>query len=102
MLGRRWMAGLGVLCALLLADGVLAAGPWRATRGNTPGWQWLTPAERLEHQARIRAFGDYDECARYRLAHRQLVRERARASGQQLGPGRWDFCAHLPRREDGR
>ncbi len=83
---------------LLLSPDALAQGPWRATRDNTPGWQWLTPAERIEHQARIRGFSDYETCALYRREHRQLVSERAQAAGQQVGPGRHDFCKHLPRR----
>lgn len=83
---------------LLLSQDALAQGPWRATRDNTPGWQWLTPAERIEHQARIRGFSDYETCALYRREHRQLISERAQAAGQQVGPGRHDFCKHLPRR----
>lgn len=31
-----------------------AAGPWRAHEGNSPGWRLLTPAERVEHQRRLR------------------------------------------------
>lgn len=93
---RRQNVWTGLALAwLLLGQDALAQGPWRATRDNTPGWQWLTPAERIEHQARIRGFSDYETCALYRREHRQLISARAQAAGQQVGPGRHDFCKHL-------
>lgn len=71
-----------------------ARGPWRANEGNTPGWHFMTPAERIEHQARIRGFKTYEECRLYQDAHHQLIVQRARAAGREAGGGR-DFCAHL-------
>lgn len=98
MAHRQHLWAALLLALLLLGHEALAQGPWRATRDNTPGWQWLTPAERIEHQARIRGFSDYETCALYRHEHRQLIAGRAQAAGQRIGPGRHDFCAHLPRR----
>lgn len=85
------------LLALALGSatcGAWARGPWRADQGNTPGWFFMTPAERVEHQARIRGFRSYDECQRYRDEHHRLILERAREAGREAGGGR-DFCAHL-------
>jgi hypothetical protein len=95
---------LAILCCVAVfglfvpGEGAWAQGPWRASRDNTPGWQLMTPAERVEHQARIRSFSNYDECAAYRHEHRRLILERAQAAGKIPGMGRRDFCAHLPRR----
>lgn len=74
-----------------------ARGPWRANEGNTSGWQFMTPVERIEHQATIRNFRDYDECQAYRERHHQQMAERAAAAGKTLHPGGRDFCAHLRR-----
>ena len=71
-----------------------ARGPWRASEGNSAGWQFMSPEERIEHQARIRGFRTYDDCQAYRQQHHALMEERARAAGQTLRHGR-DFCAHL-------
>lgn len=91
-----WVAFLG----LLAVGDAQAQGPWRASRNNTPGWEFLTPVERVEHQARIRGFSHYEECAAYRAEHRRIILERAQAAGKTAGSGRRDFCAHLPRRGD--
>ena len=86
------------LCiALVLASlgfPVCARGPWHASEANTRGWQFMTPAERIEHQARIRGFSNYDDCRAYQLEHHRLMEERARQKGMVLSGGR-DVCAHL-------
>lgn len=81
--------------ALFLAGSAQARGPWRASEGNTSGWQYMTPEERVAHQARIRSFSNYDDCLAYRQQHHQQMAERARAQGEVLRPGRRDICAHL-------
>jgi hypothetical protein len=43
-------------------------------KGNTWGWQLMTPAERTEHQAKMRSFTTYDECKVYQEErHKQMV-----------------------------
>jgi hypothetical protein len=69
------------MAALLLAATGLgdshAAGPWRADASNTAGWLEMSPAERVEHQRRLRSFGSFEECTAYETAQRRRVRERA-------------------------
>ncbi len=55
----------------------------------------MTPQERIEHQARVRGFTDYDACEAYRRQHHELMAERARQRGLSLGEGGRDFCDHL-------
>lgn len=87
-------AGLAALL-LLAAGGALARGPWRASEDNTRGWQLMSPEERIEHQARVRGFRDYETCHAYRLEHHRQMAERARQKGVQLKPGHRDICEHL-------
>jgi hypothetical protein len=86
-----------LLMALALggACGAQARGPWRASEHNTPGWRFMSPAERVEHQAAVRRFRDYDECHAYQLAHHRLMESRARQSGLPLPRNGRDLCAHL-------
>jgi len=83
------------LLLVLCAAPAFANGPWRASEANTRGWQLMTPAERIEHQARVRSFRRYEDCQAYRDSHHQLLEERARAQGKQLPPDRRDICGHL-------
>lgn len=83
------------LLLALCATPAFAGGPWRASEANTRGWQLMTPAERIEHQARVRGFSRYEDCRAYRDSHHQLLAERARAQGKQLPADRRDICAHL-------
>lgn len=86
--------GLLLLSAVVLAH---AAGLWRASERNTSGWAFMTPQERLEHQATVRAFTDYDACRAYQRRHHEAMAARAQASEQALKPAseRRDLCAHL-------
>lgn len=85
-----------ILLGSLLAAGLAAAGgPWRASEGNTRGWQLMSPEERIEHQRRVRSFATLDECRTYQRRHHQLMEERARQQGKALPGGRQDICAHL-------
>jgi hypothetical protein len=80
----------------LLGVGALhAAGPWRADGRNTSGWAYMTPKERVEHQATVRAFTDYDACHAYQLRHHLEMQARAQASGQTLKSDLRDICEHL-------
>lgn len=86
-----------LLVVLLLAASAAAParGPWRASEANTRGWQWMTPEERIEHQARIRSFQRLDECEAYQQEHHRLMAERAAAQGRQLSAEGRDICEHL-------
>ena len=57
----------------------------------------MTPQERLEHQATVRAFTDYEACRAYQAQHHETMQERALASGQTLKPAseRRDLCERL-------
>ena len=94
--GYRTMFVLALGCA---AGGAFARGPWRANAGNTPGWPLMSPAERIEHQARVRGFRTHDDCLRHREDHLRLIALRARAAGREVAGGP-DFCAHLQARTD--
>lgn len=91
--------GAAVLLALA-ALAVQARGPWRSDEGNTRGWQFMSPEERIDHQARIRGFKTFDECQAYRVEHHRLMAQRARQEGQILPGGGRDFCAHLRETRD--
>lgn len=97
---QKFDAGLVIatllLCSVAAAD---AGGPWRASPSNTRGWQLMTPEERIEHQARVRGFTDYDACQAYRTRHHDLMAERARQGGLTLPDGGRDFCDHLKPRQ---
>jgi len=83
---------------LLLSVGTAGvAGPLRTSERNTSGWAYMTPKERLEHQATVRTFTDYGTCRAYQLQHHEAMEARAQASGQTLKPAseRRDLCEHL-------
>jgi len=84
-----------IFAACAIAPCSPAAGPWRADAGNTRGWQFMTAEERLAHQARIRAFDDYDTCRAYQVEHHRSMAARAKQQGRDLGPEQRDFCEHL-------
>ena len=62
----------------------LARGPWSANKGNTLSWQLMTPAERTEHQNKMRSFRTYDECTAYQDKHHKLMEARAKEKGVTL------------------
>ena len=83
---------------LLLSVGTAGvAGPLRTSERNTSGWAYMTPKERLAHQATLRAFTDYGDCRAYQLQHHEAMEARAQASGQTLKPAseRRDLCEQL-------
>ena len=62
----------------------LARGPWAANKGNTWGWQLMTPAERTEHQTKMRSFKTYAECTAYQEEHHKQMEARAKEKGVAL------------------
>lgn len=93
---RASTAALAASLILLGANGMAqAAGPWRANEENTRGWMLMSPEERIEHQAKIRSFSNYDDCHAYQAAHHRLMQERAARLGLTLPEHGRDACAHL-------
>ena len=92
----HWLL-LSVSGALLLAAAFAAEarGPWRASEDNTRGWQFMTPEERVEHQARVRSFKTLDECHAYQHEHHRQMQQRARERNSALPSGGRDICEHL-------
>ena len=84
-----------LLLLLIGASGHSDAKPWRASERNTSGWALMTPKERIEHQATVRAFTDLASCQAYQQRHRQEMEARTRAAGRVLRHGERDFCEHL-------
>jgi hypothetical protein len=80
---------------MVTVDSASARGPWRASEDNTSGWYFMSPEERIEHQARIRSFKTYEECHAYQHEHHRLMENRAKEKGLQLNSGRRDICGHL-------
>lgn len=72
-----------------------ARGPLRASEDNTRGWNFMTPEERIAHQAKIRGFKTYAECKAYQIEQHRRIDERAQASGRKSPGGGRDYCAHL-------
>jgi len=92
---RRLLMTLSGALLLTAAMTVEARGPWRASEDNTRGWQFMTPAERVEHQARVRGFKTLDECRAYQQEHHRLMEQRAKEQGSVMPSGGRDICEHL-------
>lgn len=88
----RWLLMTLLLAVVCTAE---AHGPWRASEDNIRGWQFMTPAERIEHQARIRRFKTLDECRAYQQEHHRLMEQRAKEQGSAMPSGGRDICEHL-------
>ncbi|MDD3353571.1 hypothetical protein [Zoogloea sp.] len=89
-----------VLLGILLVWGhaPVLAGPWRADAGTVRGWALMSPAERIEHQRRLRSFTHEAECRAYLQAHHAGMAQRARDRGVQLAPGGRSPCDALLQR----
>ena len=74
------------LTGLILSTSGLASarGHWGANQDNTRGWQLMTPAERTEHQTKMRGFKTYDECSAYQEEHHKQMEVRAKEKGVTL------------------
>lgn len=95
-----WVARVVLLAPWALLPLLASAAPWRAHEGNSPGWRWLTPPERIEHQRRLRGFETLAECKAYLETHHALLVERARQAGERFVAHSPDTCDRL--RTEGR
>ena len=85
---------------LIFATSATHAGPWRADPDNSRGWELMSPAERIEHQRRLRSFTDYEACRAYQQAHHAQMEARAQTSGRSLRPRARSPCDDLRERGD--
>lgn len=104
-LASRLRAGLRLTLLLILVAGPCPggkahAGPWRADPDNSRGWELMSPAERIEHQRRLRSFTDYEACRAYQQAHHARMEARAQAAGRSLKPRDHSPCDDLRERGD--
>lgn len=68
----------------------------RAGGDFTPGWSMMTPAERKEHQAKLRSMTKYGDCKAYMDQHHQEMAARAKEKGRTVPQQpRHDGCADL-------
>lgn len=66
-------------------------------RDYTPGWPLMTPAERQQHQDKLRTLKTHEECRAYIDQHHEQMAVRAKDKGQALpARPRRDACAGLP------
>ncbi len=66
--------------------------------GVTPGWSLMTPAERQEHQLRMRSLTTYDECRSFMAQHQAQMVTRAAQNGNIIMQRPFhDVCEGLPR-----
>jgi Spy/CpxP family protein refolding chaperone len=76
-------------------------GPGRMGRWGsdfTPGWSLMTPAERQEHQARMKSMTDHADCKAYMDEHHEQMAARAKEKGGTMpARPRRDACAGLQR-----
>jgi hypothetical protein len=98
---------LGLAAAAAMAQGGPGAGAGQRPGAGTgpaqrwgsdvtPGWTLMTPQERQEHQQRMRAMTNYDECKAYQDQHREQMAARAKErGGKALAQPRRDACAAL-------
>jgi len=86
---------LAAFALTIVAEAAQAGGPWHANEGNTRGWMLMSPAERIDHQAKIRSFTNFDDCRAYQIAHHKLMQERAERRGLTLPEHGHDVCEHL-------
>ena len=80
-------SGCALALALSLTSPVFAAGSgggWKASKNNTMGYALMTPAERAEHQAKMRSFKTYDECIAYTTEHHKMMEDRAKEKNVTL------------------
>jgi hypothetical protein len=64
----------------------------------TSGWSMMTPAERQEHQAKMRSMANYDDCKAYTGQHHRQMADRAKEKGRTVPTQpRRDACAGLKR-----
>jgi len=91
---KRTITIISLTLALALTVSSAFAGPgrWSANKGNTPGWQLMTPEERTEHQAKMRSFTEYNACKEYVDEHHKKMAERAKEKGVTVPVMRRNPC----------
>ena len=71
-----------ILISAFFASAAIAQGwRWQGNQKNTAGWQLMTPAERTEHQTKLRNFTEYAACKEYVAEHHKQMEERAKEKG---------------------
>jgi len=65
---------------------------WKWDGDTVPGWQFMTPEERTEHQNKMRGMKTYDDCEAYHKEHRELMEQRAKGKGMTMATPRRDPC----------
>lgn len=83
---KRLITTITLTLALALTVSSAFAQPyrWNGNQRNTPGWQLMTPAERTDHQIKLRSFTEYAACKEYADNHHKLMEERAKEKGIAL------------------
>ena len=68
-------------------------------RGGGQGLALLTPEERALHRENMHSLKSVDECEAYLAQHRQMLQERAKASGVAIPAGpRGNACERMKAR----
>lgn len=97
----------GALSASAWAQSAPAAAPGMGAGGmrgmrfgqnNTPGWTLMTPQERTEHQAKMRAVKTYDECKLLQAEQHADMQARAKEKGVTLNTPRQNGCDNMKAR----
>lgn len=83
---RKLIVLLIAFCFAWIFIGVsLAADPAQAQQqGKAYGWNFMTPEERAEHQAKMRSFETKEEREQYRIEHHNKMKERMKERGVTL------------------
>ena len=91
---KRIITTIALTLAISLTVSSAFARPWRWTgnQNNTAGWQLMTPAERTEHQTKLRSFTEYNACKEYVDEHHKKMEERAKEKGVAVPVMRRNAC----------
>jgi hypothetical protein len=95
VVARAAIAAMFAFVVLSFAAGTAAADPWRGGAHNVPGWRYMAPAERIEHQRRMREFTSYPACRAYQEEVHAQMAERARRQGATLERHEGSGCDQL-------
>lgn len=68
---------------------------FNANKGNTWGYQLMSPAERTAHRDQMRATKTYDECKALQAEHHQAMEVRAKEKGLSLPAPRSNACDRM-------
>jgi len=70
-----------LICTFVVSTSHARPWRWEANQKNTPGWQLMTPEERIEHRTKMRSFTEYSACTEYVAEHHAKMVERAKERG---------------------